>query len=82
MRARWFNNNLLFARGLSPGISFTGVPNKAGYSISPLILSLESAADLQTLDQAGPTFQYIRSAFDLFLFGSMVLCLPVCLLNR
>lgn len=58
------------------------IPMEVGSNIGPLILGLESATDLQTLDQASPTFQHIRLAFALLLFGTVMFSLPVCLFSQ
>ena len=78
IRARYLDDD----RGISLSIRVVGVPMEVGARIGPLVLSLESATDLQTFDQTGPAFQYIRPAFDLLLFGPVVLCLPVCLFDQ
>jgi len=77
IRVRYFDNDLLFFRGIS-----IDIPVNVGPRIGPLVLSLESATDLQTFDQTSPAFQHIRLAFDLLLFGSMVFCLPVRLIDQ
>ena len=82
IRARYSDNDPLCSRGVSINIHVTVIPMKIDSGIGPLVLGLESATDLQTLDQTSPTFQYIRSAFDFLLFGSMMFCLPVCLLSQ
>jgi hypothetical protein len=75
-------DDLLCARGVSLNIRVAVIPMKVYTGIGPLVLGLESTTDLQTLDQTGPTFQYIRSAFALLLFGPMMFCLPVSLLIK
>lgn len=55
-------------------------PTVVGSRIGPLVLGLEPTTYLQTFDQTSPTFQHVCSALDLLLFGSMMFCLPICLL--
>jgi hypothetical protein len=55
---------------------------KVGSHIAPLVLGLEPAADLQTLDQTSPALQCIRAPFNLLLFGPIVFHLPVRLLEQ
>jgi len=55
IRGRYLDNDLLCARGFSPNIRGSAIPMKIGFGVGPLILGLESATDLQTLNQTGPT---------------------------